>query len=323
MMKSFTKSQFNIKYGTIIQGKWHQNSYKVIRELGSGANGTVYLVDFNGNKAALKISFEPMTVTSEVNVLKSFSKAQGVTLGPSLLDVDDWVIGTQQYSFYVMEYVEGVHLIPFIRKNGMTWLPILILQLLKDLGDLHKQGWVFGDLKPDNLIVAGPPIKIRCIDVGGTTPIGRAIKEYTEFFDRGYWGLGSRKSEPSYDLFAIGMIMINSCYPQRFLKKEGGIQQLTQAIDASQELRKYKSVLIKALTGKYQTADAMRKDLLKILNGQTVSDQKRTVRRRSYNYNQTRQRKSRRSWVMGVIETILIFILISLLYVYYILGNIF
>ena len=30
-------------------------------------------------------------MTSEVNVLKSFSKAQGVTLGPSLLDVDDWI----------------------------------------------------------------------------------------------------------------------------------------------------------------------------------------------------------------------------------------
>src|SRR5690606_32927785 len=113
--------------------------------------------------------------------------------------------------------------------------------------NLHKQGWVFGDLKPDNLIITGPPIRIRCIDVGGTTAIGRAIKEYTEFYDRGYWGLGTRRAEPSYDLFAIAMIMINSCYPQRFPKREGGIRQLTRAIDASHELTKYKTVLIKAL----------------------------------------------------------------------------
>ena len=31
-----------------------------------------------------------MSITSEVNVLKSFAKVQGSTLGPSLLDVDDW-----------------------------------------------------------------------------------------------------------------------------------------------------------------------------------------------------------------------------------------
>ena len=41
-----------------------------------------------------------------------------------------------------------------------TWLPILILQLLSDIGNLHIQGWVFGDLKPENLIVSGPPIRI-------------------------------------------------------------------------------------------------------------------------------------------------------------------
>ena len=111
-------------------------------------------------------------------------------------------------------------------KKGKTWLPILILQLLSDLENLHNQGWVFGDLKPDNLIISGPPVKIRCIDVGGTTMIGRAIKEYTEFFDRGYWGEGSRKAEVTYDLFAVAMIMINAYYPGRFTKQKGGIEQL-------------------------------------------------------------------------------------------------
>ena len=39
-------------------------------------------------------------------------------------------------------------------------------------------------------------------------------------------GLGSRKAEPGYDLFAVAMIMINTAYPNRFNKKEGGILQL-------------------------------------------------------------------------------------------------
>lgn len=58
---------------------------------------------------------------------------------------------------------------------------MLISQLLSSLSAIHREGWVFGDLKPENLIVTGPPPQIRCIDVGGTTKEGRAIKEYTEF----------------------------------------------------------------------------------------------------------------------------------------------
>ena len=60
---------------------------------------------------------------------------------------------------------------------------------------------------------------------------GRAIKEFTEFYDRGYWGLGSRKADPAYDLFAVAMIMINAVYPKRFNKTEGGIVQLRIKLD--------------------------------------------------------------------------------------------
>ena len=79
------------------------------------------------------------------------------------------------------------------------------------------------------------PSRIRCIDVGGTTIQGRAIKEFTEFYDRGYWGLGTRKAEPAYDLFAVAMIMINTAYPKRFNKKTGGISQLREAIRQTKE----------------------------------------------------------------------------------------
>ena len=96
---------------------------------------------------------------------------------------------------------------------------------------------MFGDLKPENLIVTGPPPSIRCIDVGGTTLQGRAIKEFTEFYDSGYWGLGTRKAEPGYDLFAVAMIMINTAYPKRFNKKDRGIS-VTKSIKTKGTLAK-------------------------------------------------------------------------------------
>ena len=56
---------------------------------------------------------------------------------------------------------------------------------------LHQAGFVLGDLKLDNLIVTNNPIRLRFIDVGGVTLFDRSVKEYTEFYDRGYWQCGA------------------------------------------------------------------------------------------------------------------------------------
>ncbi|WP_059174210.1 serine/threonine-protein kinase [Bacillus sp. FJAT-27445] len=262
MMNPSSKNPCKFRPGTVVSGKWHRNEYILLKELGNGANGVVYLVKKGNQEAALKISGDSMSITSEVNVLKSFAKARGQALGPSLLDVDDWLTSEGMLSFYVMEYIKGSGLLPFIYNKGKEWRLALFLQLLKDLEKLHENGWVFGDLKPENLIVAGPPPRIRCIDVGGTTLIGRAIKEYTEFYDRGYWGMGTRKAEPSYDLFAVAMVMIATSYPNNFRKGEGGLGQLLGAIRQKKELVPLEPVLANALQGKYSTAREMRNGLL-------------------------------------------------------------
>ncbi|OCA80689.1 serine/threonine protein kinase [Bacillus sp. FJAT-27225] len=267
MMRPTSKNPCKLPPATVIEGKWHGQKYILLKELGEGANGVVYLTRYGNQKAALKISNDGFTITSEVNVLKSFAKARGTALGPSLLDVDDWKSPEGLVSFYVMEFIEGPGFDEFIAGKGAEWVEVLFLQLLTDLDLLHQNGWVFGDLKPENLIIAGPPSRIRCVDVGGTTMAGRAIKEYTEFFDRGYWGMGSRKAEPSYDLFAASMVFISTAYPNRFNKSEGGMKQLQGAIRLKRQLVKYEPVLVKALKGDYLTAKEMREDFLKIGRG--------------------------------------------------------
>lgn len=265
MMNHILKSQCKVSPGTVITGKWHSNQYTILKELGYGANGVVYLANHNNTQVALKMSENGLSITSEVNVLKSFAKVQGSALGPSLLDVDDWKTNRGQISFYVMEYIKGPDFLSFIEQKGKSWILVLMLQLLNDLEKLHQNGWVFGDLKPENLIVTGPPPKIRCIDVGGTTIAGRAIKEFTEFYDRGYWGLGSRVAEPSYDLFSLAMIIINTGYPKRFTKKSGGLSQLTEAIRQQPELHSLEKVMVNALKGHYTNARQMRQELLELL----------------------------------------------------------
>ncbi|MBS4193411.1 protein kinase [Bacillus sp. FJAT-49705] len=327
MMNHSLKSQFKINQGTVIEGKWHHNRYTIVKELGYGANGIVYLAQCRNQQVALKMSDNGMSITSEVNVLKSFAKVQGDCLGPSLLDVDDWIYKQGQISFYVMEYIQGPDLLSFIQQKGPSWIEVVILQLLNNLHRLHQNGWVFGDLKPDNLIVTGPPPRIRCIDVGGTTIQGRAIKEFTEFFDRGYWGLGTRKADPGYDLFAVAMILINIAYPKRFNKTSGDLKQLIFMVRQKKELQKYEGVILNALQGKYHSAEEMRNSLLQL--NQARPQSKATNRAPNSNQNQARTNRivvSRQTHLKkkkrgGFLETFFIFLIISLLYIFYIYGQ--
>ena len=80
MMNHSMKNQFNVKPGTVIEGKWHKNAYIILKELGYGANGIVYLAKWHNQSVALKMSDNGMSITSEVNVLKSFAKVQGSAL---------------------------------------------------------------------------------------------------------------------------------------------------------------------------------------------------------------------------------------------------
>ncbi|MBK5460956.1 protein kinase family protein [Peribacillus sp. R9-11] len=326
MMNNTLRNQCKLLPGSLITGKWNKNRYKIIKELGCGANGIVYLVESENRHYALKLSDNGTSIISEMNILKSFSKVQGSTLGPSFLEADDFMETGKQLPFYVMEYIHGHDFLRFIEKKGSSWIGVLMLQLLTSLSALHTNGWVFGDLKPENLIVTSPAYKVRCVDVGGTTLIGRSVKEFTEFFDRGYWGLGSRKADPQYDLFAVAMIIINSAYPARFHKKGEGYRQLIDLIKQKKELHPYRKMLDKALLGKYDSALQMREDLVTMLSNQNHLKKKPSSQAatRQATTRQATTRQARRSQSHskkmkgGFFETFLLVAIISILYVLYI-----
>lgn len=277
MNQTWKRQDIDIRPGMHIEGKWHHNRYLIKRKLGEGAIGTVYLCESNGKPAALKISDKGASLTVEVNVLKSLKKVQGKRLGPYLLDVDDWVSASgARYSYYVMEYLEGESMNTFIKRHGSEWVGVFMLQLLEGLEQLHQTGWIFGDLKTENLLVIPSPPRIRWVDVGGTTRKGRSIKEYTEFYDRGYWGMGTRRAEPSYDLFAFVMVFLNIYYPKRFEKGAYPEKTLYKRIDDIKALSPYRDALKKAITGKYQSSSEMKREIMHMLY--KTQKQSRTAR---------------------------------------------
>ncbi|MEI3604580.1 protein kinase [Pseudogracilibacillus sp. SE30717A] len=276
------KASFVVRTGTIIQGKWNNKKYTVVRKIGAGMIGTVYLCRMQNRLVALKMSDQAISMTAEVNVLKSLNKVQDNRLGPFLLDVDDWEYQENRtYSFYVMEYINGISMEEFVRKNGYEWIGVFLIQMLEQLEKLHQTGWIFGDLKNDNILITSSPPLVRFVDVGGTTKSGRSIKEYSEFYDRAYWHLGAREAEPSYDLFAMVMVVLAIFYPKKFKRNHDSKTLLISRLNAIPELRLYNRSLQKAVFGKYASAKEMKDELMHLMIKQQ-SKAKRKENKPSY-----------------------------------------
>ncbi len=210
---------FNPPYpaGTVIKGKWRGNRYVVQRVLGKGANGTVYLVQREGRREqyALKIGNDTLELQSEINMLTSLQSCKmrsehrsrrEMPLSSYLLESDDFG-DTGNIPFYVMRYVEGRPLHHFLAKRGASWLGLIGMKLLEELNKLHVCGFVFGDLKPENVMVSDYG-HAELIDYGGASPLGRSVKQFTEWHDRGFWNAGSRVGDESYDLFSFAVLCL-------------------------------------------------------------------------------------------------------------------
>lgn len=271
-------NQGAIRLPPIFTGKWHKKRYTILRELGRGANGVVYLASSNGRKVAVKIGVHSFDILIEVNMLNKIKNTaetgwgRGGTICPALLDVDDVEIHGSTYSFYAMEYLQGERLDAYIQRAGPGWAIVFVIQLLARLEVIHRKGWIFGDIKPENIIVAAVDKQVRLIDFGGVSQIGNAVRQFTEDYDRASWQLGDRKAEVSYDLCSLAIMAVRLVTDKetwrRIRSGTPHVQVLCDIIRDSDELYPYRTVLVKAFHGKYSSAEAMRQELLLALREQ-------------------------------------------------------
>src|SRR5699024_6529677 len=169
--------------GTTIQGKWHQKQYTIIREVGKGTVGTVYLCKREGKLFALKLSAMPMSISREVAVLKRLNKVRDNHLGPFLFDVDDWEAPNRTlHAFYVMEYIQGMSLANYIQRRSFHQIGPMLVALLEKLETLHLEGMIYGDLKQEHIRIQAHPMNVQFLDVGGMTKMGQSVREYSNFY---------------------------------------------------------------------------------------------------------------------------------------------
>src|SRR5699024_2926772 len=116
------------------------------------------------------------------------------------------------------------------QKYGTKWIGLLLIQLLQQLSALHEAGFIFGDLKLENMLVDKRDMRLRFVVVGGVTKVGRAIKEYTAFCDGASWQLGSRKAEDSDDLITLFMIYLQIFHHEQSIPDSQAVSHLSLKI---------------------------------------------------------------------------------------------
>jgi len=233
--------------------------YTVMRELGTGGMGTVYLArDANGDLAAVKSLRELAphrmeSIRREVELLKALYHPNIVRfLDEGLEDPEPW---------YAMEFIEGiplrdmvdgdrmetlidgadVELMRAIHRGHPDWRPLLkvISDVLSGLNAIHAVGVIHRDIKPENILVR-PDHSAVLLDFGIAGRIAGII-DREELSDSSEFGATPAYAPPEQqagesvdaraDIYALGVTLYEVLTGQLPYQAKTSIAMYTAHLD--------------------------------------------------------------------------------------------
>jgi eukaryotic-like serine/threonine-protein kinase len=158
-------------------------SFRVVRLLGRGGMGTVYLAEHPaiGSKVAVKFLHESLAENPQV-VARFYDEARAVNLigHENIVAIYDLNLLPPNRYYFVMEYLDGETLHAAVRAKHLDASAALdvLLQLCDALQCAHERGVVHRDLKPDNVFLVtrgGKHHFVKLVDFGIAKLRGGAI----------------------------------------------------------------------------------------------------------------------------------------------------
>lgn len=149
-----------------------QSRYKVLSELGHGAAATVYLADDQElqRSVAVKLLNRRNEPRSRAGLAREYETLRAIS-HRNVVEAYDLVLGDNE-SFLVMEFA-GRQTLKHIAE-GLSFEEALrvLMVIAETLRDLHTSGWLYCDLKPQNLVIVERELpRIKFVDFDLAKPL--------------------------------------------------------------------------------------------------------------------------------------------------------
>lgn len=197
--------------------------YDIIRELGRGGMGVVYLAHDPGlnRYVALKVLLDKWTYNADLcNRFKQEAKTMEALKHPAIMPVHE--LGEQNNQPYiVMPYMSGGSLADHLKRGQMS-LPQIeytLYHLASALDKVHERGWIHRDIKPANILFDEEG-RLYLADFGIARPITAGT--VTQAGTIKYMSpeqIGGKDLDRRSDVYSLGMVlfkMLTGDLPNRY-----------------------------------------------------------------------------------------------------------
>ncbi|WP_202710117.1 protein kinase domain-containing protein [Sporosalibacterium faouarense] len=244
-----------------ITGKWNKNRYKVIKKIGQGGTGVILKVkDENGCIKAIKISEDISSITREYNTLKRFNGLKGIV---KAYELDDYIHNNKILYFFVMEFIEGKNLKEYMKRSRVKIKEILgiALIIIKMINEISNKGYIYTDIKLENILIDSKDNRIVFIDFGGVIEKEWGIREYTPAYNMISWGMKKNYNHNDGTVFAITMLVISMILKKEFNPLTDKLQEVYKELNRIDINIHIKKIVIRGLNLGYRDTSKFEKDI--------------------------------------------------------------
>jgi hypothetical protein len=162
-------------------GRVLSERYRVLRLIGEGGIGRVYLAEHLGTQREVALKVLLPEFAGNLQLVDTFlEEARTVSrLGhENIIDIYYGGRSSEGYAFLVMEHLKGLDLADTLSSGGpMPWdrARLILLQIVSALATVHEHGVLHGDIKPANLFLVNDETRrdfVKVLDFGVAKAVG-------------------------------------------------------------------------------------------------------------------------------------------------------